>query len=356
LPDVCTDQTRCAIAEQNEATAEPGVTVWDLNTAQPIRRFAQDTGCRCFALSPDGTRLAVGIPGETTVQVWVVEDGGPLLSLKGHTAGVHCLAWAPDGKSLASSATDYNHFESAYMGGEVKLWDIASGSERLTLRGDRAVTQVAFSPDGRRLATLGHALRVWDAAAGQELLTFQGAYGGTIGFHSDGRLLAWSSRLPDSYRVTVWDGRPLPKPFVMKKVGERPTAIAFSTAGPLLVRDGENRVRSWDLASGKELLSSEVPAGPFGPAARSPDGRRLALLRGSDVEVVDRDPGAAERDFRLALTSDDAPWHHERVQKSQWAKQWLAVLFHLDRLPPSGLMSPKERAEIRAKARAELGR
>jgi WD40 repeat protein len=71
------------------------------------------------------------------------------------------LAFSPDGRRLASST-----------GGDTKVWDVASGQELRTIKG----TGMAFSPDGRRLAsaTREDTVMVWDAESGQELCTRKG--------------------------------------------------------------------------------------------------------------------------------------------------------------------------------------
>jgi eukaryotic-like serine/threonine-protein kinase len=87
-----------------------------------------------------------------------------VLTLKGHEELVSPVAFSPDGKRLASSSADRT----------AKLWDAATGQELFTLKGHGGiVSSVAFSPDGKRLATwsLDHTARLWDTATGQELLT-----------------------------------------------------------------------------------------------------------------------------------------------------------------------------------------
>src|SRR5262245_59369155 len=85
------------------------------------------------------------------------------LMLEGHRDAVTCLAYAPDGKTLATGSKD----------GTVRLWD-AAGKERATLPGhERMVTALAFAPDGKALATAGYdkGIKVWDAAGGKPTAT-----------------------------------------------------------------------------------------------------------------------------------------------------------------------------------------
>lgn len=89
------------------------------------------------------------------MRLWDAATGQEALTLKGHTAGVKCLAFSPNGNRLASAGQDTT----------VKVWDTTTGLETLTLKGHADVVRwVAFSPDGGQIASMdsGGTVKVWD--------------------------------------------------------------------------------------------------------------------------------------------------------------------------------------------------
>src|SRR5262249_11536989 len=120
---------------------------------------------------------------------------------------IRCLAFAPDGKTLATGGG----FDD--VPGEVKLWDLATGSEGRSFQGKQnGVYALAFAPDGQTLATASfdQMVRLWDVATGRELSSLPFSLPASLGITlaPDGRTLALARANGDTKSVRLWPVAP----------------------------------------------------------------------------------------------------------------------------------------------------
>lgn len=161
-----------------------------------------------FALSPDGRSLAVvgGRPGlfaEQPITLYDTQTGRERTKLQGDLSQVVCLAFSPDGRTLATG-----HGDSWLAVGWIKLWDATTGAERATLGGHRTmVTDLLFTADGKRLLSASSSgVKFWDPVVGQEVLTLPG--GPDLQMTRDGRTLAVGPAAENGSRVRLWRAAP----------------------------------------------------------------------------------------------------------------------------------------------------
>jgi len=166
LTQAVESRNKALVAEEQARRAEEQATHAEIEAekarAQALadkNRIIQLTGqSASLAISPDGTRLAVGGPGDT-IGIWDLSSRKPISVLRGRAGTSSNLAYSPDGRLLASANWD----------GNVLLWDPATGQLLRELRGHSdAVIGLQFAPDGKHLysRSLDGSVREWDVQSG----------------------------------------------------------------------------------------------------------------------------------------------------------------------------------------------
>lgn len=157
------------------AGSDKVVTLWEIGESSPTPATGSGRQ-RAFRISPqstlaghhssvfslafsrDGRSLASG-SFDQTVRFWSVSDGAAKATLTGHTQAVRAVAFSPDGRRLATGGADR----------VARLWDTSTGQALATLEGHtEPVCAVAFSPDGAILASGSEdrTIKLWDLKPG----------------------------------------------------------------------------------------------------------------------------------------------------------------------------------------------
>jgi WD40 repeat protein len=231
---------------------EGDIPLWDVAARRVCRTLVlSENFPQCLAFSPDGHRLAAGsgAPNPTMdqsgiVRVWAIPEGKELLTYRGHAGGIFDLAFSPDGRTIASVGGDLRRHT-----GEVKLWDAATGHDLRSFVGHADIVRrgVAFSPDGTILATASRdtTARLWDVATGGLLHGLKHANTvDCLAFNLDGTRLATGS---DDRTIKLWDVATGDEVLTLRGHSAGVNSVVFSTDGHRLVSGSIDwTARVWD--------------------------------------------------------------------------------------------------------------
>ena len=179
-----------------ESTGIYHPVLWDLNDGKRVHDLTPKNASHVI-FRPDGQEVAVTHGDSEAIDFVSTSSGEVTKSLPGGGYGLGTAAYSMDGKLLAAGS---------YSFGTIKVWNLSSMKEKMTLYGQSPVQSVMFSPDGKRLAATSGELRVWDVANGTEIITLTDAAVNGATFSADGKWLAAnpSERFPGK-TVKIWN-------------------------------------------------------------------------------------------------------------------------------------------------------
>jgi WD40 repeat protein len=309
--------------------------IWDLEKRQVVHTFKGHTDyLRCVNFSPKVDRLLTsGHKEDRTVRVWDIAQEKELCCFREHTAEVPYAEFSPDGTRIVSAGCDgsarvweadtgkqlvvfrggpdgfsmpfVNHarfskdgrrvVSIAYGDGRVFVWDAETGDLiRLLKTDDDLVFDVAFSPDGTRVATCGQhkegkssqpsVVRLWNAETGEVALALNHpAAVFTLVFSPDGKRLFTAC---EDTRIRIWDTE-TGEELTPAGQGGKLLAVAVSPDGKTVASAGaDTRIRLWDLATGQLARTLPGRTQPHVTLTFSPDGKTLASGSENNGEIT----------------------------------------------------------------------
>ena len=313
-------------------------TLWTIpRKSIPVRTMNHGGAwVKAVAFSPDGKALLTGT-WESMVYLWDATSCQPLTAPLLLPDRVHAVAFSPDGKSFATGSGIWGGHPPGTPGrGETRLWGMPDENLFRTLDYGGAISDVAFSPDGKTVLTAGWShpdARLWEMATGKAVgvpllhgdqllaVAFSRDDKTALTGSKDRAIRRWDAatglplgqllRLPDPVTAVafspdrtkvatghlkharVWGletGRPVGEP--MPSGGAEIMSLAFSTDGRRLLTGGANtEARLWDAATGRPLIPPLVQKGRVWNVVFSPDGTTFATASGREVRFWDAATG-----------------------------------------------------------------
>ncbi|HTU92770.1 MAG TPA: WD40 repeat domain-containing protein, partial [Gemmataceae bacterium] len=310
---------------------------WDLamQTSRPQFTWPANSFSR-VALSPDGLKLAVGTWADWKANLWEVrlwdvgadKPGRLLGKLLGKQKGWYCpIAFSPDGRRIASGGKD-DHV--------ICIWDASNGKEvrQITDVKDE-MESLCFSPDSTALAcstarrgnvSSEPGLYLWNVASGKERTHFDtrisdSPNGTPLAFSPDGRVLAAGAGYRETSMVRLWDTATGKELCRHTGHGETVGAIAFSPDGKLVasgagfIGQRDNSVHVWETATGRLIRCFEGHHSCVATLAFSPDGLTVASGAGDSTILL----------WDITSRRTDGRWHAKPLTLRQLEACWTAL-------------------------------
>jgi WD40 repeat protein len=218
------------------------VKIWDAKTLALKRTVGNDdSDLVCFAMSPDGRRLATGDPAKKTVQLWNAGTGALERTLA-TDAQPWSVAFSPDSRTVVAGGQRADH------SGVVSLWNVETGKLIHVFKREQYVNRAVFSPDGKLVASggAGGEIELWDAASGKQVIVLRGLGRRgtrTVAFSPDGRTLAAGGT---DGNIRLWDVKTGKLKRMLEGHDDEVHCVAFSPDGTMLAGVSQDEtLRLW---------------------------------------------------------------------------------------------------------------
>lgn len=295
------------------AWSPDGKSVFTGSVDTNLRRFAADGSGHAavinshegsidaLAMSPDGTRIAMGYGGEASI---LKTDGsGRLLTLDGHERLINAIAWSPDGTKIVTGSDDKS----------ISVWDASQSKALFTIKEhEGAVKGVAFSPDGKQIVSgsADKTVRIFsaDGSSSHSALLNPSVDASEL---ADVMRVGWSARgIFAGYgdgTIRIFDASNSGKPILLRG-SDNVTAAAFSPDGNLLVVGFTGEVLQdvaciWDLRAPQKkptcLKWHQLSGTGVNAAAFSPDGAKVMVASDQVVRIFPVGEPAVSTVFKL---------------------------------------------------------
>ncbi len=242
------------------------VHLWDADTKQELSLSGMDYSSKedqyhtRAIISPDSQTLASWqMYDDMNIRLWDIASGKHKITLRGHKSRVKTVIFSPDSSMVASWSSEGDT--------TIRLWDVATGRHTRTLTGHtKMVEDVSFSPDGKTLASggLDGTIRIWNSKTGKQMHAFlenssgndlavQSASVTVVIFNADGNVLASGHK---NGSIRLWNIETGELTQTLRGHADAVSSITFGPDGKTFASTSKDATaRLWDLNTGEQIYS-----------------------------------------------------------------------------------------------------